>query len=344
MHRTLIRIASLVCACLIFSASGTVPARGAEPAPKNPPGSLPNLEIATLGGKQFWSDELHFHRWRIQRNTFTGHCRLLDGADHRHARGTYEACLARLEEIKKLDKLPPMKGKGVIVLHGLFRSPGSMTGICNHLEASGEYTTFNLSYPSTQGDVAAHAAALGRVVKRLEGIEEIHLIGHSLGNIVVRHYLADETDLATGRKPDPRIRRIVMLAPPNHGSQVAEKFGGLKPIVWVAGESLEMLGPKWKTLEPRLATPACEFGILTGGRGDADGYNPLLAGDDDGTVTVESARLAGAHDFRCLPVMHSFIMDDKQVREATLRFLKQGHFESEEKRQPIPADDAKQAK
>jgi pimeloyl-ACP methyl ester carboxylesterase len=334
-----LRSLSFLLACVGLLALA-LPARGAEPLEGFPAFRLPNLEVGTLGGKQFWCDELHFHRWRIQQNAFTGHCRLLDARDRRHAWGTLAACEEKLAQIRRDDALPAMKGKGVIVLHGLFRTSGSMGKLCTHLESTGEFTTFNVTYPSTQGDVAAHARALGRLVKRLEGIEEIHLVGHSLGNIVVRHYLADETDPATGRKPDPRIKRIVMLGPPNHGSPVADVAAGVHGVTWVAGESLEMLGPKWKELEPRLATPACEFGILAGGRGDGQGYNPLLPGDDDATVTVESARLEGARDFRRLPVIHSFLMEDKRVLDATLRFLKHGYFESEEKRQPIEKKEA----
>jgi hypothetical protein len=85
----------------------------------------------------------------------------------------------------------------------------------------------------------------------------------------------------------------------------------------------------WKELEPKLATPQFDFGILAGGRGDGRGYNPLISGDDDAVVTVESTRLAGARDFRVLP--------DAKVQEYTVRFLNEGHFESEGARQPIAA-------
>jgi hypothetical protein len=52
-------------------------------------------------------------------------------------------------------------------------------------------------------------------------------------------------------------------------------------------------------------------------------------------VTVEEARLAGAHDFLCVPVIHTIVMDDRAVQEATLRFLEHGYFIAEDKRQPI---------
>ena len=95
------------------------------------------------------------------------------------------------------------------------------------------------------------------------------------------------------------------------------------------------LATGWEGLEPKLATPKFEFGMLAGGKGDGKGYNPLIPGDDDAVITVESTRLAGARDFRVLPVMHTFFMNDKRVQELTVRFLEHGHFESEENRQPV---------
>ena len=88
-----------------------------------------NLLSQTGGGKQFWADVWFFHDWRIQCHALTGHCRLLDGNNHRHASGTFEACRDKLDEIRKRDKLPPMEGKAVIVLHGLFRTRSAMDAL-----------------------------------------------------------------------------------------------------------------------------------------------------------------------------------------------------------------------
>jgi len=325
----------------------------------------PNVTWKTMGGKQFWADELFFHDWRVQRNVLTGHCRLLDGGDVRHAWGTFDQCRAKLDEIRREQELPPMRGKVVIVLHGLFRSHDSMAPLCRYLEEQGGYTALNVGYPTTRRDVAAHARVLGRIVENLEGVEEINFVGHSLGNIVLRFYLSDRAAARLGtvergrdneegvvrreegragragegeaprRLPDARIRRFVMLAPPNQGSQVAGFFGDNGLFRLVAGESAEQLGKEWKELAERLGTPPCEFGILAGGRGDGKGLNPLLPGDDDGTVTVKSTRLAGARDFAVLPVRHSKIVKDPKAMEYTLRFLEHGYFVSEEKREPI---------
>ena len=188
--------------------------------------------------------------------------------------------------------------------------------------------------------MADHAAGLDKVLRSLEGIDEIHFVAHSLGNLVVRHYVGDRTDPEDGLKPDPRIKRMVMLGPPNRGAQMAEALAGVGAFHVVAGASALAVGPASGTsLEKRLATPAFEFGILAGGRGNTTGYNPWLGSDNDMVVDVESTKLAGATDFAMLPVLHTIMMDDEKVQEYTLRFLRYGYFVSAAERRPIGVAD-----
>jgi pimeloyl-ACP methyl ester carboxylesterase len=306
--------------------------------PDKPSTGYPNAVTPTLGGKQFWADELFFHDWHIQRNVFTGHYRLLSGANLRYAWGSFDECRAKLEIIKQQRKLPPMTGPGVIVLHGLFRTASAMSKISRYLREQGGYTVFNVSYPSTRGTVADHAASLARVIEHLDGIGELNFVAHSLGNLVVRHYLADHTNPGAGLRPDPRIKRMVMLGPPNQGALIAETLGKVGAFHVVAGASASQMAREWSLLEARLATPDFEFGILAGGRGTEKGYNPLLGEDNDLVVSVESTRLSGAADFAVLPALHSFMMDDATVHQYTLRFLEHGHFVSASERHPITAE------
>ncbi len=297
-----------------------------------------NAVAPTLGGKQFWADELFFHDWHIQRNVFSGHCRLLDGYNLRHAWGTFDECRNKLEAIRLERHLEPMRGRAVVVLHGLFRTPSSMNRLCRYLHEEGGYSVFNVSYPTTQGSMADHARSLDRIVENLDGIEEINFVGHSLGNLVVRHYLGDHTQPEAGISPDPRIKRIVMLGPPNQGAEIADALSGVGLFHKVTGTVGSELSSKWQQLEPKLAIPACEFGILAGGRNEKKGFNPWLTGDNDLVVNVETTRLPGATDFAVLPVLHSFMMNDRTVLEYTLRFLEFGYFVSAQARRPIPRE------
>jgi pimeloyl-ACP methyl ester carboxylesterase len=299
--------------------------------------------MPTFGGKQFWADEQFFHQWRIQRNVVTGHYRLLDEKDRRHAWGTLDDCRQQLNEIKRKQRLPPMKGRAVLVLHGLGRSRTAMDGLAKYLKDGG-FVVFNVTYPSTQQEIGEHARSLAHIVENLDGIEEVNFVGHSLGNIVIRHYLADRAAAeAKKEKPaqpcGPPVKRVVMLAPPNHGSAEALLLAENPMFKTVAGETGQQLGRDWDKLEAKLATPG-DFGILAGGKGDKRGFNPILAGDNDGTISVATTRLAGASDFLVLPVLHTFIINDPKAREYTLRFLKEGNFVSPAKRKAIPKENA----
>ena len=294
-----------------------------------------NLPTPTLGGKQFWADELVFHQWRIQRNVLTGHYRLLDEDDVRRVWGTFDECRTALEDIKQREKLPPMKGKVVILLHGLGRTRTAMSGMAKFLEESDKYTALNVSYPSTMAEVEEHAKSLQQLIDNLTGVDEIDFVAHSLGNLVIRSYLYDQQNGGENRKPDPRIKRIVMLVAPNNGAQLAVTIGQSNAARELIGVPGRELAEGWESLSKHLTTPKCEFGIIAGGKGDGRGYNPLLSGDNDMVVTVDETRLPGASDFLCLPVIHTFMMDDHAVQEATLNFLQHGYFVADGKRQPI---------
>jgi pimeloyl-ACP methyl ester carboxylesterase len=263
----------------------------------------------TAGGKQFWADRWFFHDWRIQRHVLTGHCRLLDGKDRRHAWGSFESCRETLDEIRRRDQLPPMHGKAVIVLHGLFRTRATMERLRTALASDGGYTVFSMGYPTTRGSLSDHAESLDSVVASLEGIAEINFVAHSLGNLVVRHWLHNFAEQARSLPAGQSFGRMVMLAPPNLQPELAAKLIRGALVSFVAGPAAQQLANGWDELQR----------------------------DDDAVVTVDSTRLPLARDFRLLPVLHSFFMNDSRVHEMTRTFLAHGYFESDATRQPIDA-------
>ena len=206
------------------------------------------------------------------------------------------------------------------------------------LRSNSKYTVLSVGYASTQADVATHARNLARVIENLgESVSEINFVAHSLGNIVIRHYLSDHTDAANGRRPDPRIKRIVMVGAPNNGARMAEIFGQNSVYERVLGQSGRAMAREWNGLQKNLAIPQCEFGIIAGGKADGNGFNPFLAGDDDFIVKVEETKLPGARDFVLIDGLHAVLMSNPDVQKAALRFLQHGYFVSEERRQALPA-------
>jgi pimeloyl-ACP methyl ester carboxylesterase len=224
-----------------------------------------------------------------------------------------------------------------------------MTGIGAFLAQQTDCTWINVSYASTRCSLDEHALALSRVIAGLDGIDEIDFVCHSLGNLVVRRYLGEANAEQPRWQPDPRIKRIVMLGPPNQGAAVAGLIADLLRdsllVAKFAGPSAMQLARDWQDASKLLATPACEFAIIAGGCGDDRGYNPLLSGDDDLVVAVEETRLAGAADFRLVPCRHGKLMDDPSVRTFVQSFLDHGYFTAASERQPILAanDPAEQA-
>ena len=311
----------------------TLPAPAAVPS-----GGKDLVPTPTMGGMQFWADVLFFHQWRIQRNAVDGHYRLLDENNLRYAWGTLAQCQDVLAEIRKERRLPPMQGRGAVVLHGLGDTRGTMGNLCEYLRREGRYEVFNVSYPSTRSMIADHAEALDSIVRHLDGIEEISFVAFSMGNIVVRHYLADQLR-GPDKGADPRIKRMVMIGPPNQGSELAVRVGNGLVFQAVLGRPIRQLGREWVWEEGSLATPSFEFAIIAGGLGDGRGYNPILPGDNDGVVTVASTRLVGAKDFMLVPAIHTLLPGESRVFAPILRFLQQGCFVSPERRRPIDKPD-----
>ncbi len=280
----------------------------------------------TLGGRQFWGDLRFFHGFRIQKNVLTSHHRLLNPKDQRVVSGTLEECQEKLEEIRVQQKLPEMSGKAVILIHGIGRSSKCFAGMAKEL-SNDDYTVIGFDYPSTRIPIPDSAEYLHSVLKSLDKIDSVDVVVHSMGGLLLRSYLSNYKE--------PRFRRAVMLGVPNKGAKMADFLKGnplFKAIMGPAGQQL--VSGKDGLIE-KLPTPKFEFAVLAGGRSAERGYNPLLPGDNDSTVTVESTRLPGARDFLLLPVIHSFLMSDKAAVAATRCFLRSGQFDTKVPAQPI---------
>lgn len=296
--------------------------------------SLFNIPTRTLGGTQVWTDFVHFRGWRIQQNAVSKHFRLIDPNNVRHAWGNLEQCENRLNAIKRERHLGGPSSQILILIHGLGRSRNSMNSIAEAL-ADREHEVVNFSYASTRASLDDHARALQSVIDHLPEPCQIDVVGHSLGNLVLRRalYLAElSPDTAPGR----RLHRIVMLGPPNNGAELAKKLSGNRLFSLLMGRSATQIGELSGAQSPlELAVPRVEFGIIAGSGTLGPISNPWLDGENDFLVKVDETRLPGASDFLVLPVAHSYLLNDHAVYQATKNFLANGYFVSEEKRQAL---------
>ena len=275
----------------------------------------PNLPFPTLGGKQVWADLVIASGWRVQRNVLTGHHRLLDPGDVRRAWGSEAACRVALERERVARGLGPRGRHAVVLLHGLIRAKDMWGDMAEALEAAG-YEVVTVNYPSTRAPLRVHAAQLQGVLDELEGVDAVSIVTHSLGGLVARVALASE-DSPGGWRDRVRLNGVVMIFPPSQGSVLAESWGEnplFRALMREVGQEVRPARAQ------RLPRPPCRFTVLAGGRGDGQGRSGAIPGDDDGTVAVAEARLAGG-GLQVFDVGHTFGVNDPAVVAATLAFL-----------------------
>ena len=288
----------------------------------------------TMGGKQLWTDHFVFQGWRIQRYVLTGHHSLLNSQNRRQAWGSFDHCRQEFDRLREVTPIADLTPRVVITLHGLGRSRQSMKELGEFLKASDDVDVVNVSYASTRDGIPAHAKALRDVISGLDGVKQIDFVAHSLGNLVIRRFLQDQIENPLPQT-GPQVGRIVMLAPPNRGAQMAERMRNIGLFHFFVGTSGSQLAREWNVVQETLATPTQDFGVIAGDVKQPQDGNPMIDGPDDLVVSVEETKLVGARDFLVVPAMHTFIMDQKSVRDAVLMFLRNGYFVSEQKRQPI---------
>jgi alpha-beta hydrolase superfamily lysophospholipase len=190
----------------------------------------------------------------------------------------------------------------VFLVHGMGRTPLSMWLLGRRLERAG-YRVAHFGYLSTTGTIGGLGEALGRRVARQAGdAPRVHLVGHSLGNIIVRWMLAHA-------RPE-RAGRVVMLAPPNQGSAAADRWA--RWIGW-AMPPIHELRTAPDTPARALPLPGeVEVGIIAGAR--------------DRKVRLAETHLDGARDHTVVPSFHSFIMNRADVHQLICCFLRDGRF------------------
>jgi pimeloyl-ACP methyl ester carboxylesterase len=211
----------------------------------------------------------------------------------------------------------------VVLLHGLARSAASMRPMQQALQQAG-YPVLNLDYPSTTHpiDMLAneHAQpAIKRFLKNQNYSETtpVSFVTHSMGGIMVRYL--ERHKLVT-------IKRVVMLAPPNQGSEIVDHLGSWKLFRWINGPAGQSLSTMPDSMPRRLGPISAPTGIIAGTTSYSPWYSLLFAGPHDGKVSVKSTYLEGMQDHLRLPVSHTFIMRNPAVIKQSLHFLQHERF------------------
>nr|MDP0504709.1 alpha/beta fold hydrolase [Verrucomicrobiota bacterium JB025] len=214
-------------------------------------------------------------------------------------------------------KLVRRDGPTVVLLHGLWRGLHAMEPLARELRNDG-FSTLNIPYPSMLQPIPRLASSISELIASTVGNSPVHLVTHSLGGILARAMLAQD--------PSWSARRIVMLCPPNRGSEIVDWSRKIPPLRAMLGPAGRSLGTHGAPLElPPIPTDV-ETAVIMGNHGTIPFFRKLLAPENDGIVSVSSGRLNGLRGFSVIPADHTFIQMHPDAIRLTTRFLKTGEW------------------
>jgi pimeloyl-ACP methyl ester carboxylesterase len=208
----------------------------------------------------------------------------------------------------------------VVLVHGLWRSGFAMRSIDSHLSEQG-YKTVTIDYPSTSYEIpelAENYLAPGVSACTSQGANLVHIVTHSMGGIVARYYLQNH--------PLPEGSHVVMLSPPNQGSELSNKFGDSWWYQWIAGPAATSLTKDESGIIEKLKPVKETIGIIAAFRNWSLWPSSWLPTPNDGTVSVESMVLEEMDDIVLVEAGHAMMRFDQEVLDQVSYFLNYGKF------------------
>jgi pimeloyl-ACP methyl ester carboxylesterase len=205
----------------------------------------------------------------------------------------------------------------LVFLHGLWSRRADSLLLRRRLSRTFHFDVHAFRYPSSSSSMAAIVDRLSRFVTELSP-RALHLVGHSLGGLVIYRFLE--------RFPDQPPGRVVFIGTPAVRSGAAMRMGRLRFGPSILGQCVaeELL-----VEHERCWRHARALGVIAGTR--ALGLGHLIAryrGANDGTIGVGETRLPGATECITVHASHMGMLLSVRVARETATFLRHGHFAS----------------
>ena len=210
-------------------------------------------------------------------------------------------------------------GPVVVLLHGLWRGWHAMEPLARSLDQQG-FSTLNLPYPSTRLPIPVLVQRVRREIERIAGERPVHLITHSLGGIIARAMIGEPRTWNMGR--------LVMLAPPNGGSEIVDWSKGHPMIHWLLGPAGRALGTRGFPQSLPPLPEHLEAAIIMGSRGSIPFFRKLLDQENDGIVSAAKGRITGIKGYAVVDADHTFIQTHPETVRLAIEFLRSGSWKS----------------
>lgn len=208
----------------------------------------------------------------------------------------------------------------VLLIHGFHRTYKDMTPLRDYLLTKG-YRVSRINLPLTYTTIEDATQVLIEIAEKklpkLQPGEKIHLVGHSTGGLIIRHFLAVSNFL-------PFIGRCVLIATPNQGYKLADYAEKLSKRYITIYKTMKSLQAD-QVNHLKLIGREVEIGAIAGTK-SSPLLSQIIGTPNDGRLDINAVKYDELTDFITLPYRHTQIHKKEETAQLVDNFIKTGRF------------------